>query len=95
MKRAYIIHGWGGDSTSDWVPWLREELEEKGITATAPDMPNPNAPTIAEWTGTLHTLITSPDAETFIIGHSIGCQAIVRYLSSLQENETTGKVVLG
>jgi hypothetical protein len=94
MKRAYIIHRWGGDSTSDWVPWLREELEEKGIAATAPDMPNPNTPTITEWTNTLHTLITSPDAETFIIGHSVGCQAIVRYISSLQENETIGKVIL-
>ena len=93
MKRAYIIHRWGGDSTSDWVPWLREELEEKGITAVAPDMPNPNAPTIAEWTSMLNNLITAPDQETCIIGHSVGCQAIVRYLSSLPENEAIGKAV--
>jgi predicted alpha/beta hydrolase family esterase len=94
MKKAYIIHRWGGDSTSDWVPWLKEELEARGITTSTPDMPNPNAPTIAEWTGILNGLIIAPDQETCIIGHSVGCQAIVRYLSSLPENEVVGKVVL-
>ena len=94
MKRVYIIHRWGGDSTSDWVPWLKEESEAKGIEAHSPDMPNPDAPTIEAWTDAIRNTIQNPDVETYLIGHSVGCQAIVRYLSSMQENETIGKAIL-
>ncbi len=94
MNKAYIIHRWGGDSTSDWVPWLKEELEAKAIAVSSPDMPNPNAPTIEEWTKTLSSIITSPDQETCIIGHSVGCQAIIRYLATLPEDAAVGKAIL-
>ncbi len=94
MKRAYIIHRWGGDSTSDWVPWLKEELEANGIAAVSPDMPNTDAPTITEWTSFLLSLIAAPDTDTYLIGHSVGCQAIVRYLAQLPDGTSVGKVIL-
>jgi len=94
MKRAYIIHGWHDNSTSAWIPWLKEELERRGISAISPDMPDTERPTIDNWVNFISGLVTNPDGETCFVGHSIGCQAIIRYLSNLPENVIVGKVVL-
>lgn len=85
MKRVYIIHGWGGSPTSDWIPWLGEELEKKEFSVTVPEMPDSDKPSMENWTSFLSSLVAQPDLETYFVGHSIGCQAIVRYLSKLQE----------
>ena len=29
MKRAFIIHGWGGHPEERWYPWAKNELEKK------------------------------------------------------------------
>ncbi len=81
--RAIIIHGWGADSTSDWIPWLKQKLEEVGVAASAPDMPNTDKPEMASWVGQIASIVQEPSEDAILIGHSIGCQAIVRYLSSL------------
>ncbi len=94
MKRVYIVHRWGADSTSDWIPWLREELESNGITVTSPDMPDTNSPTMDVWISFLSSLVSNPDGETYFVGHSIGCQAILRYLSGLPDNTVVGGAVL-
>jgi len=82
MKIAYLIHGWEGNPDNCWFPWLKQELIKQGYTVTIPSMPNPTHPTIKEWVDTLNKII-KPDPETILIGHSIGCQAILRYLESL------------
>lgn len=82
MKTAYLIHGWEGNPTNCWFPWLKQELIKQGYTVIIPSMPNPAHPTIKEWVDTLNHLI-KPDPEAILIGHSIGCQAILRYLESL------------
>ena len=94
MKRVYIIHGWGADSTSDWVPWLKEELESKGIIVNSPDMPETNTPTIDGWVGFLSGIVDNPDGETYFVGHSIGCQTILRYIAGLPDDAVVGGAVL-
>ena len=93
-KKVYIIHKWGGSSTGDWIPWLKEELEAKGIDAVAPDMPDSERPTVEEWTGFISSAVMSPYEDTYFVGHSISCQAIIRYLSALPENTLCGGAVL-
>jgi len=91
-KKVYIIHGWGGNSNERWLAWLGGQLENKGYEVTIPDMPNTETPRIEEWVGYLQKLILNPDEDTFFVGHSIGCQAIIRYLEKL-ENAKVGGVV--
>ncbi|MCL5239464.1 MAG: alpha/beta hydrolase [Candidatus Marsarchaeota archaeon] len=94
MSRAVIVHGWGGDSESDWIPWLKSELAKRGVDASAPDMPNPNAPKMEEWIPALQGAAGSATRDLFLIGHSIGCQTILRYLEALPEGTKVGGVVL-
>lgn len=89
MKKVYLIHGWGGgDSSEGWFGWLKKELKEKGIEIIVFNMPNTNYPKIEEWVGFLKESIKEKDLdeETYFIGHSIGCQATLRYLEKLPEN---------
>jgi uncharacterized protein len=80
MKRVFIIHGWDGSPDEPMLRWLRRQLEEKGFTVISPEMPVPETPDIGVWIERLNRLIKKPDEETYFIGHSIGCQAIIRYL---------------
>lgn len=90
QKRAYIIHGWGGNPQEAWIPWLKRSLESKGVAVVAPQMPDEQHPRIDLWVGFLDGLVIDPDEETFFVGHSIGCQTILRYLQILPENVLVG-----
>lgn len=93
MKRIYIIHGWSGSSTSDWMPWLRDALEKEGLSVSVPDMPDPDNPKMERWVDFLTALAANADTDTYFVGHSMGCQAIVRYLSALPENVRIGGAI--
>jgi predicted alpha/beta hydrolase family esterase len=93
-KRVFIIHGWDGYPEEGCFPWLKKELESRGYNVQNPAMPNPIKPVIEEWVPFLAQKISKPDENTFLFGHSIGCQTILRYLQSLSENSKIGGVVL-
>jgi predicted alpha/beta hydrolase family esterase len=93
-KRVFIIHGWDGCPEEGWFPWLKGELEERGFLVQVPAMPNPENPKIDDWVPFLNMLVQKPDGETFLVGHSIGCQTILRYLESLKEEVKVGGLVL-
>jgi uncharacterized protein len=93
MKRVFIIHGWGGFSGEGWQTWLKGELEKKGFKVIAPDMPDTENPKIEAWVPFLAKLVGKCDADTFFVGHSIGCQTILRYLAELPEGEKSGGAV--
>jgi len=94
MKRIFIIHGWGGNPNEGWINWLKKELTKKGYKVEAPQMPNTDYPKINEWVSYLIDLVKEPDKNTFFIGHSIGCQTILRYLESIPKNSKVGGIIL-
>ena len=94
-ERAYIIHGYQGYPEEAWQPWLKAELEIRGYQVALPAMPYPNRPVISEWTAFIASLVETPDAETVLIGHSLGAQAVLRYLETLgAAGMSVGKTVL-
>lgn len=93
-KRAFIIHGWDGYPDEAWFPWLKKELEQKGFAVTVPVMPNPSEPKIEIWVPFLTKLVGEPDENTYLVGHSMGCQTILRYLASLNKKQIGGAVLV-
>lgn len=83
MKRVFIIHGWGGSPEADWLPWLKSELVKKNYQVVAPEMPDADTPIIERWVNYLSEAAGTVDSETYFIGHSIGCQTILRYLETI------------
>jgi predicted alpha/beta hydrolase family esterase len=84
MKRVVIVHRWSGGPDDDWRPWLKRELEKLGYEVVVPTMPDTEVPVIEKWVSHLKKVIGMPDPDTCFVGHSIGCQAIMRYLDSYQ-----------
>ena len=94
MKRAFIIHGWGGYPEEGWFPWLKNELEDRGFEISVPQMPNADNPVIEKWVRYLAKIIKEPDDNTILIGHSVGCQTILRYLETLPKSVKVDKIIL-
>lgn len=93
MKRAIIVHGWGGNHEEGWFPWLKTQCEKRGYITLVPDMPDTEHPTISAWVGVLKEVVGKPDEELLLLGHSIGCQTILRYLEQLPAGERVGKCI--
>lgn len=94
MKKVYLIHGWGGNSSSEpWFSWLKNEFRKKNIELVIFDMPETDEPKIESWVGYMEKNIKDIDDKTSFIGHSIGCQTILRYLEKLPKHVKIGKCV--
>lgn len=92
-KRVFIVHGWGGSPDGDWYPWVKKELEEQGFNVEVPAMPDTEEPVIEKWVSFLNKKVGTPDVNTFFVGHSIGCQTIIRYLETLHPSVIVGGAV--
>ena len=56
-------------------------------------MPDSETPKIDVWVHFLEKLVGKVDKDTFFVGHSIGCQTIMRYLERLDNKDEVGGVV--
>ncbi len=92
-KRVFIIHGWGGTSDGHWIPWLKSELEKRGIFAKAPQMKDTDWPDPKEWVTHISRLVENHHSDCYLVGHSLGANAIIRYLSTLKKGQTIAGVV--
>lgn len=93
MKRIIIVHGFKGKPKSNWKPWLKNELESSGFTVSIPEMPNTEHPDASEWNSTLAQAVGVPDKEMYLIGHSLGCITILRYLETLSKGQRIGGAI--
>ncbi len=87
IKKVYLIHGWGYNPEMHWYPWLKKELSKKGFVVVAFDMPDTDNPKIENWVGYLRENIEDVGEQTYFVGHSIGCQTIMRFLEKLHKNK--------
>jgi predicted alpha/beta hydrolase family esterase len=85
VRRVFIVHGWGGTPDEAWMPWLGHQLRQRGFRVESLAMPEPDVPKVEPWVATIAQHVGAPDAETFFVGHSIGCMAIMRYFQTIQE----------
>jgi len=64
-----------------WYVWLEKELENRGFKAHTLFMPNPDEPEIEPWIACLEKTVGTLNENTYFVGHSVGCQTILRYIS--------------
>jgi len=92
-KRVFIVHGWDGHPQANWFPWLKKELVKKGFEVSVPKFLDSQNPRIYNWVPKLTKAVGKPDESTYFIGHSLGCQTIVRYLETLPKDMKVGGAV--
>lgn len=86
MKKVCIVHGWDGSPDEPLFVWLDNNLSSRGCEVKRLSMPNPETPVMKEWISKLQEEINL-DENTILVGHSVGCQAVMRYLET--QDETT------
>ena len=91
--RIIVIGRWGTRPTRDWYPWFTRQAARFG-TVTVPEMPHPDEPVVGDWTKAVaDTLEEVPQGVScLVVGHSVGCQAIVRALASRNPPAMLGAV---
>ncbi len=94
MKRVVIVHCWDGYPEYCWYPDTKKQLEEKGFIVTVPEMPDTHLPKLSSWLPKLSEVAGNPDGNLYLVGHSLGCITILRYLESLKQDEKIGGVIL-
>lgn len=84
MKQNYfIIHGSFASPFSNWIPWLRCELEKKDLEVYTPDFPSGvGFQTYENWSKLLKTYVDAKilTEETTIFAHSIAPVFITKFL---------------
>ncbi len=94
MKKVFLIHGFQGSPAGGWRPWLMRELEKEDIYACALSMPNPDHPILEEWIEEIARHVEqNKDDEIFLVGHSLGASAILRYLDTPEALPIEGVVL--
>ena len=80
MISAFIIHGSNGNKDAHWYPWLKGELEKKGLQVFLLQFPIGEKQTLQNWLDTL-----KPKKEnlkdSILIGHSLGAPFILNVLN--------------
>ncbi len=92
MARVFLIHGWTGTNKQDFFPWAKQTLQDKGYEVFAPEMPDTNNPKIKDWLQKLEETVGELKEDDIFIGHSLGCQAILRFLET--KNGKVDRVIL-
>ncbi|MGW1225355.1 RBBP9/YdeN family alpha/beta hydrolase [Streptomyces sp. NPDC002530] len=93
-QRATIIHGYGATPEDHWFGWLAARLDARGIPTTVPALPDPAAPDPDRWRAAVADAVGTPDEDTVLIAHSLGCVTALRHLSSLTGRWRIGALVL-
>ncbi|MDD3343765.1 MAG: alpha/beta hydrolase [Sulfurospirillaceae bacterium] len=95
MKKIYVIHGFFASPYDHWFPWLHDKMQmAHGLDVEILHMPTQETPYVDEWLDKIHHMIGTPDINTFVITHSLGGIALLRYLNNLQESFLLGGIIL-
>jgi len=84
-KRVVLVHGWADRPNRGWFLWLDEELSKRGFEIIAPILPDRKNPRREAWVNALKEAVGTPDEETYFVGHSAGCQAVLRFIAEFPD----------
>lgn len=85
MSNILIFHGTGGRPEEGWFPWLKTELEAKGHSVSVPAFPTPEGQSLESWLEVLKAYEDKINADSILIGHSLGGLFLLRVLERLQK----------
>lgn len=87
-----FVPRWGGTKDSDWYPWLMKQGDIRYVVA---ELDKPNAPTIEGCVESIRRAVGDHHPRTAFIGHSVGCQALLQYLITVDQPCWSALMVAG
>ncbi|HEX8350625.1 MAG TPA: alpha/beta hydrolase [Hymenobacter sp.] len=103
IKHIYVVPRWGGDPTNDWYPWLKRELEAASAEAAWDyqvhllAMPAWDVPVTGRAIEYLRQVLPADQlhSQVYLVGHSVGCLAILHYLAQVATEYTATPPQIG
>jgi uncharacterized protein len=94
-KKVFLIHGFEGTPNGGWRSYLMRELEKQDVYACALSMPSPEAPKLIEWLEEIKRHVDrNQNDDMYLVGHSLGGTAILRYLEKYTSPNLKGVVIV-
>jgi predicted alpha/beta hydrolase family esterase len=93
--KVIIIHGAYGSPEENWIPWLKEELESRGHQTYVPRFPTPEGQNLENWLRIFSEYSSKIDADTVLVGHSIGAAFILNVIERLNKPIRAAFLVAG
>lgn len=84
-KNIFIIHGAYGNPDENWLPWLKQKLEELGYKVVIPNFPTPENQTLENWRKVFDKYKRYINKNTILIGHSLGPAFILDLLENIDK----------
>lgn len=94
MTKLVCVHGWAGSPDIGFWPWLRDEATKLGLEVHAPQLPGNENPKLVEWVKIIESLVKDNQSETILIGHSLGCDAVLRYVERQPKTTKIKAIIL-
>lgn len=83
-KQVYVVHGYRAAPDHHWFPWLKRRVEATGASVHILPLPDSQQPRLEDWLACLARHAPAPGADSFFVGHSLGCITVLRYLETLR-----------
>jgi len=90
MNKIYLVHCWDGNKDDGWYPWIDSKISDENTEVIRLNMPDTTKPDINKWVSYLNKQVDLLDSNTYFLGHSIGCQTIMRYLEAKDVDKIGG-----
>jgi len=77
---VFIIHGVEGNENENWFPWMKTQLEKRGIEVIIPNFPTPENQNLENWMKMFVPYLSKVNESSIFIGHSLGVSFILNLL---------------
>ncbi len=90
MTQILVVPRWAGQASDDWYPWLQQQHSDTEIVALVERTAPPIEPNVQA----LLAALRNPK-DTILVGHSVGCQVVMRALARLDARVKGALLVAG
>jgi predicted alpha/beta hydrolase family esterase len=94
--RVILIHGFNASPETNFHPWLRDELRDRGFDVVVPalGLRSDQELDLSAIIEEMKKQIGDIDANDILLGHSLGALLVLQYLQAVEMTETPRAVVL-
>lgn len=94
MAQVNVIHGYTASPEENWFPWLQAQADLHRIELNVLRLDPSERPKLQVWNQQIHDQLGSLNEDSVLIAHSLGCLAILHYLSHELQQQRIRKLIL-
>lgn len=94
VAQIYVVHGYTASPEENWFPWLIQQAQQEKANLKVLRLDPSPIPSLKTWIEQMNDQIDAIDQDSIFIAHSLGCIAVLHYLSEKLKQQQIKQVVL-